>query len=96
MTLLAILSSLIGFYLLYNTSARADVRKDKVSLWFQRRPLLSKISGLTILFLSFIFFVIAEGFGVGMLFGFVSIMTCGCLIVLFSPLINSKLNAREQ
>ena len=95
MTLIAILASLAGFYLLYNTSARADVRKDKVSLWFQRQPLLSKIIGLTILLISFIAFVIANGFGVGLLFGFVALMTSGSLIVLLSPLINTDLNARE-
>lgn len=96
MTALAILASLTGFYLLYNTSARADVRKDKVSLWFQRRPLLAKITGLLILITGFVVFVIDNGFGVGMLFGFVALMTSGSLIVLLSPLINNKTsNARE-
>lgn len=90
MTLVAIVASLVGFYLLYNTSARADLRQDKVSLWLQRHTLLSRILGVLILTGSFAIFVICCGLGSGILFGFVTLMTTGSLVTLLSPLTINK------
>jgi hypothetical protein len=86
MTLVAIAASLAGFYLLYNTSVRADFRRDKVSLWLQRHTLLSRRSGVLVLMGSFAIFVMCCGLGSGILFGFVTLMTTGSLVTLFSPL----------
>lgn len=87
MTLIAIATSLTGFYFLYNTSSRADVRQDKLSRWLQRQPFLSKAIGLCLLSVSVISFVLSYGLGVGVLFAFVTVMTSASLIILLSPLL---------
>jgi len=88
--LIAIIASLAGFYLLYNTSARADLRQDKASLWFQGRPVLAKALGSMLLVISFILLIISYGLGAGILFGFVILMTTGSLVTLLSPLTTHK------
>jgi hypothetical protein len=90
MMLIAIIASLAGFYLLYNTSARADLRQDKASLWFQGRPVLSRALGSLLVVVSFLLLIISYGFGAGILFGFVTLMTTGSLVTLLSPLTINK------
>lgn len=88
MFVIAIAFGIAGFYLLYNTSLRADRRQDKLSLWLHNRPALSKLLGSSLTVASFAVFIAAYGFGSGTLFGFVTLMTIGSLIVLLSPMIN--------
>ena len=86
MVLVAIVASLAGFYLLYNTSARAHLRQDQVSLWLQRHTILSRTLGVLMLAGSLATFVMCCGFGSGLLFGFITLMTAGSLVTLLSPL----------
>ncbi|PZR33643.1 MAG: hypothetical protein DI538_17745 [Azospira oryzae] len=89
MLLIAMAASLMGFYFLYTTSTRADLRKDKVSRWLQRQPWLSKTAGVCSLLLSYILFIATLGTGAGALFASVALMTSGSLIILLSPLIKT-------
>lgn len=86
MTLLAISIQTLSFYCLYNTSQRAILSKDTFSVWLQGRTLFSKVAGISLLVLSFVLLVIAQGLGTGIFIAFLSLMTCGSLIVLFIPL----------
>ena len=86
MTILAIIIQLLAFYMLYNTSARAELRTDAFSLWLQQNRIVSKITGLVLLIGSFILLTLAQGLGSGILYGTVLLMTLASLIVLFAPL----------
>ena len=94
MTLLSIVVCVIGFYLLYNISKRANVREDRFSLWFQRHPVLSATLGLSLLIISFVVLIVEYGLGTGTLFGFTILMTIGSLVILLTPLM--KTHARES
>lgn len=86
MVLTAFMASLVGFYVCYNASARAALRKDKASVWLQDRPVLARISGSLLLVTSVILLIIHYGLGAGILFGFVTAMTTASLVTLLSPL----------
>jgi len=86
MIVLAILVQLVGFYALYNTSQRAELRKDKISSWLQRHRTFSTIAGLSFLASSFLFLIAVQGLGAAILNGCVLLMTIGSLIIILSPL----------
>ena len=86
MTILATTIQLLGFYMLYNTSARAELRRDAFSLWLQQNRIVSKVTGLVLLIGSFILLTLAQGLGSGVLYGTVLLMTLASLVVLFVPL----------
>ena len=86
MTLLALTVQILAFYLLYNASRRAQRRNDAFSVWLQNHTLFSKIIGLILLAMAFALFIVAEGLGVGVFLGFLTLMTVGSLMVLFAPL----------
>lgn len=86
MTLLALVIQILAFYLLYNASKRAQVRNDVFSTWLQGHVLFSKIAGSILLTVAFSLFIVAEGLGVGVFIGLLTLMTAGSLIVLFTPL----------
>ncbi len=79
-----------GFYALYNTSEKALLRKDRVSVWLQRNRSFSKVIGIFCLLVSFALLAMEQGIGAGILTGFILLMTVGCLIVILSPLISHK------
>jgi hypothetical protein len=86
MTVLALIIQILAFYLLYNASKRAQLRRDAFSVWLQGHASFSKIAGLMLLVIAFALFIVAEGLGVGVFIGFLALMTVGSLIVLFAPL----------
>lgn len=94
MTLLALVIQTLSFYMVYNTSRRAVLRRDAFSVWLQRHTLLATIAGLLLLGISFIVFVIAQGFGAGIFIGALSLMTIGSLIVMLVPLKTNRRDAR--
>jgi hypothetical protein len=86
MTLFALILQILAFYLLYNTSKRAQLRSDAFSLWLQGHASFSKTAGFLLLVIAFALFIAAEGLAVGMFIGFLALMTVGSLIILFAPL----------
>ncbi|MFZ6013090.1 MAG: hypothetical protein ACOYXT_22295, partial [Bacteroidota bacterium] len=84
--IVAIIIQALAFYCLYNTSQRAELWKDELSVWLQRHTLFSKIAGVLLVILSFVLLVIAQGFATGIFTAFLSIMTLGSLIILLVPL----------
>jgi hypothetical protein len=86
MILLAISIQTLAFYCLYNTSQRATLTKDVFSVWLQGHTRFCQIAGLVLLAVSFGLLIIAQGFGTGVFISFLSLMTCGSLIILFIPL----------
>lgn len=86
MALGALMIQVLSFYLLYNTSKRAVLRTDKLSIWLQQHLILSTVAGLLLLIGSFILFVIDHGFAVGLFAGFLSLMITASLTVVLAPL----------
>lgn len=79
-----------GFYALYNTSEKAVLQKDIVSVWLQRNRFFSKIGGICSLLIAFVLLAFEQGIGAGILTGFILLMTVGCLIIILSPLISHR------
>jgi hypothetical protein len=79
-----------GFYALYNTSEKAVLQKDIVSVWLQRNRSVSKIIGILSLLVAFVLLAFEQGIGSGILTGFILLMTVACLIIILSPLISHK------
>lgn len=88
--LAATLVLIAGFYALYNTSEKAVLQKDRVSVWLQRNRSISKVIGILFLLVSFALLVAEQGIGAGILTGFILLMTVGCLIIILSPLTSHK------
>lgn len=86
MTILAVLIQTLAFYCMYNTSQRAQLRKDRWSVWLHSHSRVSIIAGLLLLVLSFLLMVTGLGFGAGVLAAFLSFMTLGSLIIVSVPL----------
>lgn len=86
MTVLAVLIQALAFYCMYNTSQRAQLRKDRWSAWLHSHSRVSNIAGLLLLILSFLLMITGLGFGAGVLATFLSFMTLGSLIILSVPL----------
>ncbi len=81
---------IIGFYALYNTSQKATLQKDIVSVWLQRNRNLSRAGGILCLLIAFVLFVLEQGIGAGILSGCILLMTVACLIIIICPLITQK------
>lgn len=79
-----------GFYALYNTSEKAVLQKDRVSVWLQHNRNISKVIGILFLLISFALLVAEQGIGAGILTGFILLMAVECLIIILSPLISHK------
>jgi hypothetical protein len=88
--LAATLILVAGFYALYNTSEKALLRKDRISIWLQRNRSLSKVVGIFCLLTSFALFAMEQGMGAGILTGFILLMTVGSMIIIVFPLIPHK------
>lgn len=86
----ATVALIAGFYALYNTSKKAVLQKDRVSVWLQANRGVSKSLGIFCLLISFVLLVIEQGIGTGILTGFILLMTVGSLIIILSPLISHK------
>lgn len=52
--LVATVILIAGFYALYNTSKKAMLQKDTVSVWLQRNRIFSKISGIGGILIAFV------------------------------------------
>jgi hypothetical protein len=88
--LAATLVLIAGFYALYNTSNKAVLQKDRVSVWLQYNHGLAKVLGIFFLLASFALLVAEQGIGAGVLTGYILLMTVGSLIIILSPLISNK------
>lgn len=85
-TFIVILSSL-GFYMLYNTSKRADLsRSFFIELWVQDNPKAGKAMGLSLNFIALVISLFYFGIGSGIFLFFVILMTVASLVVLIAPL----------
>ena len=81
---------LAGFYILYNTSARAVLVKRKWNNWISQYRSFSKILGSLLLLTSVLLFMLELGFGVGFFFALLSFMTIGGFSIVLFPLQKSK------
>lgn len=83
----------LAFYTLYYTSKRVSLSYDNdFEKWMKKNPKPTKITGITLLVLSYFLWVFATALGAGTLLFFIALMTIGSLIVILKPLkiINSK------
>ena len=79
---LGFIVQLVGFYILYHTSAKATFVKRKQLKY----PSFSKAVGSLMIFASFLLFLISLGFGTGSLFGLISLMAISGCIIMLMPL----------
>ncbi len=79
-----------GFYLLYNTSQRAEVPATRVRKWVRQAGLLTKCFGFALLLVSFFIFIIHYGVGAGFSIGLILPLSVAALTVLFIPVIHHK------
>lgn len=76
-----------AFYLLYSCSKRAVYKRGKMNHWLLEHSVFLKFSSLVLLLLSFSMFVFQIGFGAGVFFALVSMMTILALLVVLYPLL---------
>lgn len=81
---------IVAFYLLYNTSQRAEVPASKLRNWVRKRKAFAQYGGLVLLLVSFFIFINHYGVGAGFFIGFVWLMSVGGLTVLFIPIFQRK------
>jgi Mg/Co/Ni transporter MgtE len=86
MSVFVLMVQLTGFYLIYNTSARAVLRKDPFSVWLQRWRKTSLVTGFVLLIISFVVSITGQGVGTGALTGCIMLMTIASLIIIITPL----------
>jgi hypothetical protein len=94
MTTLIVFISSLGFYLIYNTSQKADLNRSEIlEKWAQEHPQASKYIGVFLFAISLILSMIHYGISSGIFSFFVILMTVASMIVLLAPLryINYKL-----
>lgn len=86
MTVLMIMIQTLSLYALYNTSKRAELRKDRFSTWLQRPSRVMVITAWVLLAISFVAVINVSGLGAGIFIAFLSLMTTTSLIIILSPL----------
>jgi hypothetical protein len=87
MVTLLILLLFIAFFLLYNTSKKAELSRNSFpERWAQDHALASKIIGLLVLFIGLGLCLSHFGIGPGIFGFFVILMTIASCVVLFAPL----------
>jgi len=85
---LAIILFIAGFFLIYNTSVRAEVPASTLRNFARRRVLFSKWLGLLLLIGSFVIYCQCYGVVKGFLMAFLMLIAIASLIVLLTPLIH--------
>lgn len=87
MTTLLFFISLIGFFLLYNTSKKVKLKRSfLLEEIAQKNPKYSKITGMSLISLALIGSILYWGMGAGIFAFFVVLMTVGSAVVLMAPL----------
>lgn len=83
----------LGFYILYNTSKKAQLYTVfKIEKWFQKNERTGKIIGVSLLLIPFIILIPVKGLGAGTFIWFIMLMAISSLTIIISPikLINYK------
>jgi hypothetical protein len=93
MSLIAFSILVLGFYLLYNTSKRAVLQKNSMTLYIQKYSTFSKVIGLLLLLVSFSLFIFQYGIGAGIFIAVVLQMVVSSLVILLFPLIRKRKQA---
>jgi hypothetical protein len=87
MVTLIVVISLLGFFLLYNTSKKADLsRSFFIELWVQDNPKAGKLMGLLLISIALLISLFYFGIGSGIFLFFIILMTVASLVVLIAPL----------
>lgn len=85
MTTLILLLTFAGFYVLYNTSSRAELSQSHFDVWLRKQPLLKPV-GIMILLGGLVLTVVAKGLAAGILYWLVILTTIASLVILLCPL----------
>jgi hypothetical protein len=84
---ISILCCFSGFFILYNTSRKANLStKGAFEKWLQQHPAAAKGVGILLIIASFVILVVKDGTGTGILTALLLLMTAGCLTVAIAPL----------
>lgn len=90
MILLGTMAQFIGFYLLYNTSKRADLQTRIARGWAQRNAAMAKALGGAFLMASFALFAVDFSITSAIVVGTLVLMMVSTLIVVLFPLKSLK------
>lgn len=84
---LTMLCCCIGFFHLYNTSAKAKLSALGIyEIYLQSHPQIAKFSGRILILLSAILLVCKDGWGLGACLFFIMVMCVACLIISLTPM----------
>lgn len=86
----AALLTLLSFFLLYNTSARADVPGNFVRSVAFRFRTATKAVAAVLLLAAFIIFSLHYGFGAGFFIAFTILCAIASVVILFGPLVQNR------
>jgi hypothetical protein len=87
MVTLIVVLSLLGFYLLYNTSKKVQLSRTLfIERWAQDNSTAAKYSGLLLFIVGLVISMLSFGIGSGVFLFFVILMTVASLVVLLAPL----------
>lgn len=86
MIFIATIVQLLGFYILYNTSLRADLQTRVLRKWAQRYRTAARLAGATLIIISFLLFATAFSVATGLVTGTLVLMTVATLVIILYPL----------
>lgn len=83
---ISIVSSFLGFFMLYNTSRKAKLSATGTfEKWLQQHVTFARATGLLLIVWGFILLALKQGVAVGIITAFVLLMAAGSLIVMIAP-----------
>lgn len=90
MSVLAFFMLFLGFYILYNTSKKAVLQKNRLVFYIHKYDPFSKAIGLFSLLVSFYLFTLQFGIGAGIFIAIVLLMVVSSFVVSLFPLIRKR------
>lgn len=82
-----VFTALVGFYFLYNTSAKMKPLKNtRLTDWIRVNVSAAKTIGVGLILLPIIFLAVIDGIGAGLFTGVLLIMASSSLVITLNPL----------
>ncbi|UZR98511.1 hypothetical protein [Chondrinema litorale] len=86
MIIISLLMLCVGFFAIYNTSKKIALGQSIVEKWLQQHQLVAKLISLTSFIFSISYYTNVFGFGAGVFFILVAIMSVASLMILLIPI----------
>jgi len=86
MILIIITIIAMGFYMAYQTSSKITVQKFKLGLWLYQYSTVAKFISLVLIAVATVIGIYQLGFGVGIFYAGIVLMTVSSLVILLYPI----------